>query len=224
MNWNDHSRDILEDHAILSPSGYHWINYSPEEMADKLTKKYFTAMRPFAGTAIHDFAANCIMLGEKLPIQKNNVIKMIKLFMVQNKTNYNSELINFIGLLPDHVFKSLVLYVNDCIGFRMTPEQKLVYSQSCFGTADAISFDGMTLRISDLKTGDGPAHMEQILVYDALFCLEYHFRPDKIKIENRLYQFGQIQEVNSIEPETILNIMQIITAESKFMQQLRGKE
>jgi hypothetical protein len=35
---------------------------------------------------------------------------------------------------------TLNMYVNDAIGYRMTPEQLLVYSANCFGTADAIGF------------------------------------------------------------------------------------
>lgn len=224
MNWNDHSRDMLEEHALLNPSGYSWINYSSEEMAEKLQKRYVAHMRAPAGTAIHDFAKNCITLKEKLPKQVNNVIKMIKFFMIQNKTYYSQELIDFIGTLPGHVFDTLIFYVDDCIGFRMDPEKMLVYSESCFGTADAISFDGNILRISDLKTGDGPAHMEQLFIYDALFCLEYHFKPNQIKIENRLYQFGQVQEVLEVPDELVLSYMQTIMTQSKFLQKLRGKE
>ena len=37
--------------------------------------------------------------------------------------------------------KTLNLYVNDAIGFGMTPEVPLYYSKNCFGTADAISYD-----------------------------------------------------------------------------------
>ena len=227
MRWNDHSRDNLEEHALLSPSGYSWVNYTPEEMAEKLTRKYYAFMRAPAGTAIHDFAASCIELKEKLPKQVNNVAKMIKIYMFdayKNKGMYSMELINFISSLPEHVFRTLILYVNDCIGFGMDPEQKLVYSYSCHGKADAASFENNILRISDLKTGDGVAHMEQLFVYDALFCLEYNFKPNQIKIENRLYQYGEIQEVIDVPPEIILNYMQVIMMESKFAQQLRGKE
>ena len=222
MLWNDHSRDGLSDHAILNPSGYSWINYSDAEMAEKLTKRYFSAMRAPAGTAIHSFVEHCIKRKIHLPKQINNIIKMVQLFMSDSRDNFSDELINFIPNLPDHVFKSMVLYVDDCIG--MTTEKDLVYSESCFGHADAISFDGTTLRVSDLKTGDGPGHMEQLLIYDALFCLEYHFQPDKIKIENRIYQFGDIQEAIDIPPEVILTIMQVVMKQSKFMQRLRGKE
>lgn len=84
--------------------------------------------------------------------------------------------------------KTLNMYVNDAIGFRMSPEQILYYSDNCFGTADAVSFRNNELRIHDLKTGVTPAHMEQLMVYAALFCLEYKVEPEKIFIELRLYQ------------------------------------
>lgn len=61
------------------------------------------------------------------------------------------------------------MYVNDAIGFKMTPEQPLFYSENCFGTADAISYRNKLLRIHDLKTGLIPAHMEQLMIYAALF-------------------------------------------------------
>ena len=30
--------------------------------------------------------------------------------------------------------------------------------------------------------------MEQLFIYDALFCMEYHVKPKDILIENRIYQ------------------------------------
>ena len=71
--------------------------------------------------------------------------------------------------------KTLNTYVNDAIGFRMDTEQVLYYSDNCYGTADAISFNDGFLRIHDLKTGAVPAHMEQLYIYAALFCLEYGY-------------------------------------------------
>lgn len=83
---------------------------------------------------------------------------------------------------------TLALYVNDAIGFRMTPEQPLYYSEFCFGTADAIAFRKNSLRIHDLKTGTTPASMEQLEIYAAIFCLEYQIKPGDIKMELRIYQ------------------------------------
>ena len=224
MNWNDHSRDMLPDHAILSPSSWTWINLSPEEMAEKLTQRYFSMMRAPAGTAIHKFCEHCLIRKIRLPKQTNNIVKMIQLFMSDSKECFSEELINFIPNLPPEIFNTVILYVNDCIGFGMDPEKQIVHNDSCFGTADAVCFDGKTLRVSDLKTGDSPGHMEQLLIYDALFCLEYNIQPDKIKFENRIYQYGDVQLAIDFPSEVILQIMQIIMTESKFVQQLRGKE
>lgn len=88
--------------------------------------------------------------------------------------------------------KTLNMYVNDAIGFKMRPEQVLYYSDNCFGTADAISFRGDILRIHDLKTGVTPAHMNQLLIYSALFCLEYAIKPSEIETELRIYQNNEI--------------------------------
>jgi hypothetical protein len=88
--------------------------------------------------------------------------------------------------------KSFDRYVNDAIGYRMTPEQVLYYSPNCFGTADAISFSKGVLRIHDLKTGVVVTNMRQLEVYTALFCLEYDVSPLDIEIELRKYQFDEI--------------------------------
>lgn len=105
--------------------------------------------------------------------------------------------------------KTLNMFVNDAIGYRMTPEQPLYYSANCFGTADAISFRDNILRIHDLKTGVSPTHMEQLMVYAALFCLEYDKQPDKIQIELRIYQSDEIF-VEVPDPEVIQAIMEKI--------------
>lgn len=94
--------------------------------------------------------------------------------------------------------ETLNLYVNDAIGYLMEPEKVLYYSQNAFGTADAISFrkDPKSkrdiLRIHDLKTGEIPAHMEQLMIYAAYFCLEYSYNLRDIDIELRIYQSNQV--------------------------------
>lgn len=124
--------------------------------------------------------------------------------------------------LPD-LEKTLNMFVNDAIGFKMNSEQILLYSPNCFGTADAISFRGNVLRISDLKTGTTPAHMEQLLVYAALFCLEYRQKPGKIKFECRIYQNNKII---FYEPtaEEILPIMDKIQRFDKIIEEIRESE
>ena len=89
--------------------------------------------------------------------------------------------------------RTLNMYVNDAIQYSLTPEQPLYFSRNCFGTADAIAFRNNFLRIHDLKTGTVQAHMEQLQIYAALFCLEYHVKPGDIGMELRIYQNDAIQ-------------------------------
>lgn len=119
--------------------------------------------------------------------------------------------------------KTLNNFVNDAIGFKMESELPLLYSDNCFGTADAISFRNGKLRIHDLKTGEGPTHFEQLEIYAALFCLEYKFDPTKIDIELRIYQND---EMRILEPqaEDIQMIMDKIVTFDKILNSIRYEE
>lgn len=104
---------------------------------------------------------------------------------------------------------TLAQYVNDAIGFRMDPEVVLFYSDNCFGTADAISYRNNKLRIHDLKTGVSKASMDQLLVYSAMFCLEYGRKPSEMEIILRIYQQEEVVELNP-GMDDILPIMEQI--------------
>lgn len=112
--------------------------------------------------------------------------------------------------------KTINMYVNDGLGYKMRTEQILFYSYNAFGTADTICFRDSLLRIHDLKTGISPVSMKQLEVYTSLFCLEYKLDPNHIDIELRIYQNDEI-EVNSPETSEILRIMdRIIVFDQKI--------
>lgn len=142
------------DHAFLSPSKYSWINYDVDKLIAAYSK-YRSAQR---GVILHEFAAECLRIGQDLPRRK----------------------------------LTLNMYVNDSLRFGMKPEQRLYYSENCFGTADALIFKNGLLRIHDLKTGENPAHMEQLEIYAALFCLQEDVDPGSIHFELRIYQSNDI--------------------------------
>lgn len=121
--------------------------------------------------------------------------------------------------LPD-TSQTINQYVNDAIGFRMTPEQMLYYSSNCYGTADTICFRRNTLRIHDLKTGVNKTSENQLYVYAALFCLEYGFKPDEIETFLRIYQNEEVREYEG-DPEKILYIMSKIVAFDKRIETIR---
>lgn len=115
--------------------------------------------------------------------------------------------------------KTLYSYINDAIGFRMSTEVVLFYSDYFFGTADTICFRNNTLRIHDLKTGSGPVHMEQLKVYAALFCLEYKVNPHEIDTHLRIYQNDEIQS-ETADPGEIKAIMEKIIHNNKLIQEI----
>ena len=168
MNWNNHL-NLVGQHAFLGASQYHWINYDEAKIAER----YSTALAQQRGTELHEFAATCIKLGQKLPKSS----------------------------------KTLNMYVNDAIGYKMTPELVLYYSENCFGTTDAISFRNGLLRIHDLKTGVTPAHME----------------PSDIEIETRLYQSDNII-VDNPTPEIIVPIIDKIITFDKVIRKIKEQE
>lgn len=89
--------------------------------------------------------------------------------------------------------KTLNMYVNDAIGYKMDVEQCLYYSPNCFGHADTISFRKGLLRIHDLKTGLITSSHKQLEIYAAIFCLEYGVSPAEISVELRIYQNNEVR-------------------------------
>ena len=128
-----------------------------------------------------------------------------------------------LGIKQPKSRKTIYAYVNDAIGFKMDTEVVLFYSERFFGTADAISFRNGMLRIHDLKTGKTTVHMEQLMIYAALFCLEYKVKPEEIEMELRIYQNDQVIFHNPT-PDEISNIMEQIVRLDKLLSKVDREE
>lgn len=121
--------------------------------------------------------------------------------------------------LPDTA-DTLNAYVNDAIGYRMSPEQILFYSPNCYGQADALGFAKKKLRIHDLKTGVYSCKFTQLEIYAALFCLEYGHKPTDIEIELRIYQNDEVRVLEG-DPLSIHSIMDRIIVFDRRINDLR---
>ena len=128
-----------------------------------------------------------------------------------------------LGMKQPRSKKTIYAYINDAIGFKMSTEVVLYYSDKFFGTADSISFRNGMLRIHDLKTGKTPVHMEQLEVYAALFCLEYKVNPSEIDMELRIYQNDGVL-VHNPTSEDILDIMNKIVHLNKLLEKIDYEE
>lgn len=129
-----------------------------------------------------------------------------------------------LGIKQPRSKKTLYAYVNDAIGFKMSTEVVLYYSDYFFGTADSICFRNNFLRIHDLKTGKHEASMEQLEIYAALFCLEYRVKPNELDgCELRLYQSDEVI-CHVPDPKDILAIMNKIVQLNKALEQFNYSE
>lgn len=181
MNFNEHW-NLAGRHAFLSPSQYHWVNYTPEKLIDR----YYSSEAVKRGTELHEYASMAIKLSRKQP-RNNDTVNM---------------------------------FINDAIGYMMTSEQPLYYSENCFGTADAISFEKNLLRIHDLKTGITEASMLQLEIYAAIFCLEYGKDPAAIQIELRIYQSNE-KRIETPDSEYIRELMDRIVDWDTIIEKIK---
>jgi len=182
LRFRKHSH-LEGQHAFLSPSVYHWINYDEE----KLAFRYKTLRAALEGMEQHRYAAVAIEERE----------------------------------YQDDESKTLGLYINQSIQYRMHPEVVLYYSPNAYGTVDAIAYRHRRLRISDLKTGVSRVSEHQLEVYAALFFLEYEINPFSTRaIELRIYKDNRVWFYEG-EPATIQAIMDKIVRFDQILNKLR---
>lgn len=201
----DTHKELRGKHASLTPSQPFWLRYSEEQLFQKYVSSYSQVM----GTSLHELAETLIK--NSLKLKKGDKLTVISHLLNDGIPR------NVIDI--DRIYPNFMAYVNDAVGFKLTPEQILYYSPYCFGTADAISFRNNFLRIHDLKTGTTPAKMEQLMVYAALFCLEYKVKPGEIDTELRIYQDGEIVH-HEPTAEDILPIMDCIVQNSRILERI----
>ncbi len=201
--------ELRGKHASLSPSQPYWLKYSEEQIYQKYVSSYAQSM----GTSLHELAET--LIANNLKLKKGDKLTVLSHLLNDGIPR------NVIDM--DRIYGNFMNYVNDAVGFKLTPEQILYYSPYCFGTADAISFRNNFLRIHDYKSGTLPAKMEQLLVYAALFCLEYKIKPGEIEIELRIYQNDEIV-YDQPTAEDILPVMDCIIQNSRILERINEEE
>lgn len=196
-------------HAIISPSRHILKpDYTKEQFENYIRSSYATTI----GTSIHELCSQLIDEGIRLDTE-NETRKFIEHKLHQDHIPRN--LVDATNYIP-----TVMLYVNDAIGYGLTTEQVLKYSDFAFGTADAIRYNPNTskLRIHDLKTGKIQASLDQLVSYAALFFLEYHVKPQDVETTICIYQNGDIL-TGLPKASDILPIMTKIKQLDKYYKQ-----
>ena len=212
MQWHEHS-EIEGKHAFLSPSKKSWLNYDAEKLAASYENSWATEI----GTALHAFAEIRIKRRKRLTKScKDSVDQFLY------ESGIPEKLIDV-----DKYFDNLALFVNDAIGFRMDSEVGLKISNECFGHTDAISYDekNKILRISDYKSGITEPSMDQLLIYAALFFIEYQrelrLELSQLKVELRLYYQEQVLYYEPDE-EVMAHIVDTVVCQNKTVQAIKN--
>lgn len=180
MSFKKNSK-FIGQHALLSPSNYHWLEYDE----DKLRRWYFQKQQAVRGDKLHAYAQQAIELGQRQP---------------DNGTTVATYINDAIGhrMTPEVP----LYYSDDCfgtadaLGFREERWHSVLIN---------------TLRVSDLKTGINPAEMKQLKIYAAIFCFEYGLSPLEICIVLRIYQNDAIEELIADEAEILTVMERIKT-------------
>lgn len=210
MQWNDHHQ-LEGKHAFLGASNFHWVNWTDAIFENR----YYSQFSTIIGTTIHELAHDCILNRTKLNKHDRHLIELSLYHAFVPKDAYD----------PNAILENLIPFVNDAIGYHMSSEILLYYNSYCFGTCDAILFNekDKILRIHDLKTGATTAHFEQLLIYAALFCLEYHKNPRHFTTELRIYQNFEIS-INTPDPSEIESFMELIQNRSQLISTYLERE
>lgn len=174
MNFNSHS-SLEGKHAFLSPSNYHWINYTDE----RLVARWMTSRAAALGTALHEYAHQAIKLGIKQPKSKQTIYMYVNdaiaFKMAPEQPLYYSDIC--FGTADAISFRNNTLRIHDLkTGVGKTSEHQLEVYAALFCLEYGISpFDiAIELRIyqnNEIQIFDGVADeiltiMDTIIAFD----------------------------------------------------------
>jgi len=165
----------MGEHAYFSPSGAsRWIEcpaslYLSEKIIDR------TSSYAHEGTICHDIAANCLTKKQQASDYAGQIVEGVAI---------TQELVDGVQMYVDEVQGLTQEY--SCIGGRI--EHKVVITEHCWGTIDAMLWNKDTVITIDLKMGKGivvaAEDNNQLKIYSvgALRWLldEYKIMPEKV--------------------------------------------
>lgn len=173
MRFNKHS-DFDGQHALLSPSSYHWINYDDQ----KLKAKYHSSRASRIGVRKHELARLAIELGVRLPRSPSSINAYvndgIRFGMATEQMLFYSR--NCFGTADAISFKKRVLRIHDLkTGITQTSRYQLDVYAALFC----------------LEYGVDPYNIDFVLrIYQLDGFVEYDTEPDHIsRIMDKIVDF-----------------------------------
>lgn len=183
MRFNNHS-DLIGQHAFLSASKYHWVNYTDSKIAEAYGK-YLATQR---GTVLHDFASQAIRLNQKLANTKSALNRYVNdaigFRMQPEQVLYYSE--NAFGTADAIAFRKDFLRIHD-LKTGVSPvymKQLHIYGALfCLEYEVAPTAIGMELRIYQLEETQVEQPDPQIILEVMEKIVQFDKMIEKLKAE-----------------------------------------
>jgi len=182
MNFNAHSA-IAGQHAFLSPSNYHWINYDEH----KLQVRWIAARAAARGTALHALAHQAIRLGVKLS-KADKTLSMYVTDGIGYKMNVEQPLYysdNCFGTADCISFRRNTLRIHDLkTGIIQTSEHQLEVYAALFCLEYNISPFDIEIELRIYQNDD-------VRVYTPLPETIYNIMETIVEFDKRIEQFKE---------------------------------
>jgi len=193
MHWNSHS-EIEGLHAFLSPSKYHWLNYSEDKLRDTYSRQQAT----IRGTQLHEYAATAIRLKRRQP-KNNDTVNM-----------YINDAIGYRMRAEQPLY-----YSPNCFGTADSISYMEKHGERFLRIHD--------LKTGDIPAHMWQLEI-YAAIFLLEYGLELGIRgPEDISIELRIYQSGEVL-VEEPEAEAIRAIMDKIIESDKVIETMNKED
>ena len=195
MKLNNHS-NLIGQHAFLSPSNVHWVNYSDEKLITVYENRVLAVER---GTKLHEYACSAIQLNRKQPKTKDTVCM------------YINDAIGY-RMIPEQV----LFYSDMCFG---TADSLIFDNKKKLLRIHDLKTGTTPAHMDQLISYAALFFLE----YGKQIKYEYNLDISDISIELRIYQNCEIIPYFPTTDE-ILTRMDVIVKMDKILQERKAEE
>ena len=213
MVFDKHS-ELEGMHAFMSPSQFHWINYTK----DKLIERWANAQATERGTRLHEWAHETIELNRMQPRNHDTVNMFINDAIGYKMTSEQPLFYSWqcFGTADAISYKQNFLRIHDLKTGKTEAhfEQLRVYA--------ALFCLNYQARVRELrKAGESDGDIARLFDVNVK---DLHFDPERMRgIELRIYQLGEVR-VEDADPKEILRLMDIIVSFDEVLRNVKAEE
>ena len=201
-------------HAFMSPSQFHWINYTK----DKLAERYLAFQASERGTKLHEFAKEAILLNQRLA-GAHNTLTMFVNDAIGYKMEPELPLFyswNCFGTADALVYKKNFLRIHDLKTGKIEAhfEQLRIYA-----ALFCLHYQNLVRKMRREGSDDGDIARKLDVSQR-----ELHFDPEQMSgIELRIYQLGEVR-IEQANPAEIRRLMDIIVSFDEVIRNMKAGE